>query len=413
MGTISNSKRFVIEGFWEQLSSGCEITRTSATPQALSWTNSRTGGNNPNWRQAIADGNGATNALNGSKGEFDYKPGLWQFKSDKTKSWTDPCARANEYVCKSNSFDYIPSLPGIPSDTGYQNEAINNGLSGIHKQIHNETTKFSGMVMLGELRETVRLIKSPARAFRRETGIFADKADRLRRKKLPSHTKANAFAETYLEYAFAVSPMINDIQGIAEAYKHKASPGIKRLSFTGHSESTSHTKHVTTLRPSFNMNYMKLVHDKYQAIYTVGHQAEIVSNNSVDRIIDLGGFNLNEVIPTAWELVPWSFLADYFLNIGDMLSAATMSTVGVKWAQFTLRKQRDLKLYNFIVKDPPSWSLYHKPTTLKQPLVVSSQSSVSRQATTLTIPSLQFSLPGSTGQFLNMAALAKLNIFSK
>jgi hypothetical protein len=41
---------------------------------------------------------------------------------------------------------------------------------------------------------------------------------------------------------------------------------------------------------------------------------------------DLFGFNPQNFIPAAWELLPWSFLADYFTNIGDILTASIVST---------------------------------------------------------------------------------------
>jgi hypothetical protein len=42
------------------------------------------------------------------------------------------------------------------------------------------------------------------------------------------------------------------------------------------------------------------------------------------------GFTSHEALATAWELTPWSWLADWFANTGDII-AATNNTVGCTW----------------------------------------------------------------------------------
>jgi hypothetical protein len=43
------------------------------------------------------------------------------------------------------------------------------------------------------------------------------------------------------------------------------------------------------------------------------------------------GFTSHELLATAWELTPWSWLADWFGNTGDII-AATNNTVGCTWS---------------------------------------------------------------------------------
>jgi len=42
------------------------------------------------------------------------------------------------------------------------------------------------------------------------------------------------------------------------------------------------------------------------------------------------GFTTHEALATAWELCPWSWLADWFANTGDII-AATNNTIGLTW----------------------------------------------------------------------------------
>jgi hypothetical protein len=56
---------------------------------------------------------------------------------------------------------------------------------------------------------------------------------------------------------------------------------------------------------------------------------------SNDRLIELLGFDAKNWIPAIWEAIPWSWLADYFLNIQHILQAGVTSTASVKWVSKT------------------------------------------------------------------------------
>lgn len=49
------------------------------------------------------------------------------------------------------------------------------------------------------------------------------------------------------------------------------------------------------------------------------------------RIQSLFGFSQMDVLPTVWELIPWSFLADYFSNIGNVLAAWSFDQASLEW----------------------------------------------------------------------------------
>jgi hypothetical protein len=47
------------------------------------------------------------------------------------------------------------------------------------------------------------------------------------------------------------------------------------------------------------------------------------------------GLQTQNVIPTLWNLIPWSFVSDYFLNIGAIVSALEVPWGSVKWCNRT------------------------------------------------------------------------------
>lgn len=55
---------------------------------------------------------------------------------------------------------------------------------------------------------------------------------------------------------------------------------------------------------------------------------------------ELFGAGVADIVPTAWELIPWSFMVDYFSNIGVVLDAWSMRFVNFAWLNLTVRNSR-------------------------------------------------------------------------
>jgi hypothetical protein len=49
------------------------------------------------------------------------------------------------------------------------------------------------------------------------------------------------------------------------------------------------------------------------------------------------GFSPREFVPTLWELIPYSFLVDYFTNVGDIIAAWSYRTLDMRWVTRTER----------------------------------------------------------------------------
>lgn len=64
-------------------------------------------------------------------------------------------------------------------------------------------------------------------------------------------------------------------------------------------------------------------------------QAEFGSNERLKQL--LGFSNPLNFIPTIWEVIPWSWLIDYFLNVQQIIEAGVTATGNV---QETIRSQR-------------------------------------------------------------------------
>lgn len=67
------------------------------------------------------------------------------------------------------------------------------------------------------------------------------------------------------------------------------------------------------------------------------------------------GITSHEALATLWELVPWSWFADWFFRIGDFI-AATNNTLGLRWGRIcVMRTSIGRTSYDVDYSTKPSW----------------------------------------------------------
>jgi hypothetical protein len=122
----------------------------------------------------------------------------------------------------------------------------------------------------------------------------------------------------------------------------------------------------------------------------------------------LFGFTPSEFIPTAWELLPWSFLIDYFTNIGDILSSAVTQTAPVNFVNKTVRMITAIRAEIFCALSTqvlaPGW----KRTTIIDPVVLwgSERKDIIRSVGEgVPLPTFQIESGLNIGQMCNITAL--------
>lgn len=396
MGTIDRSVYHIAKYttyFRGSFDSDHQVTRL--------FTRTRSSNNMPDWRRRIRLHGPATTALSGN---------FCSITEDPTDSFRRD-SNGDTYAVKG----YLASaeagnLVGNPSDVSAK--AVTAAMMKAYGRIKSAQRQMQGAVFLGEIREAVRMVKRPAAGLR--DAIERDYLQKLakRLKGAPAYRKdpdlwKRAISQTWLEGIFGWRPFINDLQDAVKAYENIRDKGGDR--HTRFSVGAVNDKEVSnaqqTISPILNFGFSKNTVEKdFATVRLIGEVRASCPMTTVEKARCFG-LSPGEFWPTAWELLPWSFLVDYFVNIGDVIDASYTDTSKVSWLNMTIRQIRTKDVYCAPLpksQQPGNCEVvYGNPSYCQM-----KRRKVSRtQPGGLSVPSLIFSLPGSSIRQLNMLSL--------
>lgn len=379
---------------------GTENTVVFASKQA--WDDSRNGSDNPRWRYEIAHGLNATTNY------------ICSFKT-----FTPVNVKAVATVTKPNGQQQKAEMNGHP--TAFWSIVCPDPLSAALTQAdiaarekfishyRERRTQFQSGVFLGELAKTVQMIRNPASALRR--GIdryYATVKKRLRRSKHPQRT----IRDTWLEYVMGWGPLINDVEdavGLATADPYAVS---QYLSGKGKVDQLK-----TRQSGSFSNGICKVDFTSEQTLFgEVKYKGAIRAQNHPPGFPEQLGLSWSNVLPTVWELIPYSFLVDYFTNVGKVIDGISTGTIWLSWGCRVDTRKGEVEILDShldkVFLDAQAAAVSGRASgnaTGAGP--VSSRTMINRVVITnvsLGIGDVRFKIPAKWKQWLNIGALAKL-----
>lgn len=346
------------------------------------------GGSNANWRDVIARGGNATNNYDAIYHRY---PGAGV-------SLTATPATPGDHV----TFDgFIGGMgPWFSWDKAVAAQVTGQATANALRRMR---SGFSAGTFLGELREALTMMRHPAQSLRKLTDQYIGRAQAYRyewlrrglsRKYLRDASKA--LPDLYLEYKFGWAPLAQDISAGYDAVNRAANkPTGMRLNGTARShvsvprfEAGGYNNFPTS---AYRLRISKKVDVQYSA--RVVGSAKLKLGFGVPAF--QAGSTIPDFIPTMWNLAPWSFLIDYFSNVGDVLEArATASLITMEWGAATTKAQF---LTENVVTYGGSTGTVSYSTLMLQRRKFDSAS--------IQLPSMQFDQRPSGSQSMNIAAL--------
>lgn len=305
-------------------------------------------------------------------------------------------------------------------------------LYGVLQEIANPV---GGLELLAEFRDTVRMVKNPAknlgdylnRHLSKQVKLHTDHKSRniaiwknsrltpkqrLKRLAREANRWSNLVAQLRLEYKFGWEPLVKTVGEAAQAAT-EVFPSRGVIKTFRKSSRTIVVKSTTTTIVSGRSGLFQTDVEEYEYVVTlvmrVRWSGQFDGMGDLEQLYNRSGFLRSQLIPLAWELAPLSVFVDYFANVGEILSACMTETKDVISVDRLVRR----RLIRRRTLTPRSNIFgYSDPLFRQEGLVVGINTKYTREKWAMSIPPLRFTTPAdSLVQTLNLAAFLKLGFF--
>lgn len=276
-------------------------TRSLTQSYAFPGSNTQTGSGNALYKDQILAGIDATTSY--SRSGFDIKPGFFDMTS--TQLWGGQNIVSRRFERLTSVFPNIPSL-GNSVLTG---EAS----SRLKRKLRQFTGQSNQLTNVAELRDVPKTIKS-----------VAGSASKLISTVLQSNKRGRDLqkfaADQWLTWSFGVLPTLGAVDdAVSSLGKYLKRDDHRNVEYGVHSEDWV----LSTTSSSTGSLHYNVVHN---GSFRVTRSAKITAGfkyllrSSEDYTLGKHlGFDLSSVVPTAYELMPYSWLIDYFTTAGQVI----------------------------------------------------------------------------------------------
>lgn len=374
----------------------------------------------PGWRDMIKRGEDATTEFSGV---FDSIEGVrWgkvtqRWSYNYNPAWIYTSEVEGDLGCFNSHWTIFPQGPS-QDPTFVDNLARGN----FYSKLNSLTNAIDGLVFLGELKETLKLLRAPHLGFQKLCKGFLDTLKKRKRADPKRWTKD--IGNLWLEQSLGWNPLINDAKAAIDAYERitgqgrplpvvVVSSGAKKV-YDNHNSSSYLTSGAKLVGLQNSGLIANVIYALDRNVVTVRYRAGVTAQVEAPRWNDkdLWGFSPQNFIPSAWNILPWSFLVDYGLNMSSFLEGACTRTPKTTFCNRTLIQERSI--YTTIqISEKENISI--DPGNYTFLGIQGDNSPKSHKATRKTVsrtkipevprPQLQFNWSFTDGQLLNVAAL--------
>jgi hypothetical protein len=389
------------------------ITRTAlnASPSVTyNGNNYRQGTDLPSWRQKIAHGEDATTYFEASR----FKILNWGYGTyELTRGSSYP--PGVEYLCKSKYY----GMPGV----SFTLPTLANGSAALDmakrrfvSQAKQKLNPIQMGVVAGELMKTLHMVRHPLMTFRKGLDTYYHKLMKasgsgrfrgLSREEVFRKRK-EMVTGAYLEATYGWQPLVADVQGglkALEIYRENNPFEITRVRAKGKDLQRYHEVLTNTQAGGFITLTTDFLCESSVSVWLTGG-VKVWTDGSTKPWHRVFGMELKNFVPTVWELLPYSFLIDYFTNVGSIIDANSILSGRVAWLCKTTKTVRGRQLAS--QKCAPTASFTNLLSSSCSPCRFAWRKvDVVRTGLESFVPDFRVRLPGfGTVQALNIGALA-------
>lgn len=304
-------------------------------------TNSLNGFKNPNWRSQVKSRQNATTALSADSWSCKIFPVFVHAEYYTAKGALG--LPRNSYIGTeiSGTLQYQSYYnPFYTSDASLVTNVTNRCIRKFLEKAERVRSAVEAGQDFGEYRETIESLLHPFGSLRKHVFGYFDKLSKARSVYRRASDLSKVLADTYLEFNFGWKPLVSDIQDAYEGLQSRYKPNpveVISSSARGTSHATFTNRAVSFTGGVANTNQNILSYSEYYVRYKAGINTGVRPNGliSVPQSLQL---DLPHFLPTVWDLIPYSWIVDYFTNVGDIIRAYSTIDVSFAWGVKTIRQ---------------------------------------------------------------------------
>lgn len=354
-------------------------------------TSSRTGVQNPFYRQQILNRVDATTPLTASSETIKLSDGYIQF-TENSSVYNSSTRGGYQYS------NLKGAVTGNLGDTlSYANAKA---AQDYYKQLNNIRRSLSGQQLIGEFHQTIDLLKHP---FREGINLLQSFLS-VRKKDRKTGKKSSAIGSQWLQVRFGLLPLVSDIDGLLSALsKTFQKEDVRSYKAFGKAELSEVTPGYVSDIYGFNVHGERIRVQRSKVYYSFGYLHHLMSDSDA-KLNDLheSFANMRDIPATLWEVMPWSWLVDYFVNVGSIIEAVCTSESNVVYVSKSVITEQSVT-FQYTQPVPVASRFVLQEF---RPMIGTYQSrTVSRTSGPVGIPPLVFNLPRNKIQLMNIAAI--------
>lgn len=204
------------------------------------------------------------------------------------------------------------------SDTGYMKDST---LLKAYAKVDEDA--IMGLVNLKELDQTIGMLRRPLSS----VWTLLSRMAKARKRRLgkTAASAAKATANTWLEYRYGWMPLILDIKSIMAAAE-KIKQGQPRFSVS-RSGAKAPERKVSVAATKTNLSGMTRAMCTLTSVINVKVSSGVIyrykDDSDSSRVFRMLGLRIQSIPTALWEIIPYSFVVDWFLGVGDWILAVT------------------------------------------------------------------------------------------
>lgn len=384
----------------ETVNNGNPLTTTGVYQKA--YVDTFNGYRQDNWRFKLRNKENATTPASGNKQTFKDPIiiGSLRYEAPGQSVYRTVTGSASAIFGEDA---FIPPGTSVPPGGTY-----NRALLAFLRKSKAAQRKLMTLVAVGEGRQTLNLIKKPAVSLRGLLHEYVVACRGVSRELSPKAT-LRYISSQWLEYALGMRPLISDINNALESaiklYQDLNDIGVQVTIRDPFDVSVDRV--VSNLWSQFIPIELNRITYRHQLVKICG-SVRLMTTGKHGPLAETLGLTLPDFIPSLYELIPYSFLFDYFVNLGEVLEALSFNQADLVWHSITSKEEVTRTIEIVPVRPGTLFGYPVSSYSVTPGLYSQTFANFNRVATPLGIPSLRAKVPDTWTKALNIAALATM-----